>query len=198
MTTYSMLDQDAVETAFQLIEPMLTRGPKGLLPPNGCLLVFDPQITRYLPPLLSSDSLEKYWVEEGKEVHLPSRLSKSVLYRKDFGANWSINYTAIALSKGWVSWETRLPSHLATQQLPYLYTTNMTKYGGSAIDEAGRLIVVYSGAAWYIDKMVAEIMRDAIIGVCMDGFHHSQYGLMASDAHFVPDNNTPPIERGSN
>jgi len=91
-----------------------------------------------------------------------------VCWRKSFGKrqDWPFPFDEFALAKAYVSFKHRLPADVVVSQFPYLLEPGMAKYGGSAVDPVGGLVVAFSGARVHHDKQISEMMLDAIRAVC--------------------------------
>ena len=75
-------------------------------------------------------------------------------------------YGDFARAKAYLSFKHRLPADVVVQQYPYLLEPGMAKYGGSAVDPGGGLVVSFSGALPYHDKQISEMMIAAIRAAC--------------------------------
>ncbi|HUC87013.1 MAG TPA: hypothetical protein VMR75_01630 [Candidatus Saccharimonadales bacterium] len=97
-------------------------------------------------------------------------LSEVVLWSEVFGVaqDWEHPFHVIALAKAYATFKYRLPAHVIVQQAPYLLEPEFTKYGGSAIDPIGGLIVAFSGVQEHFDRQISEMILSTLRGLSID------------------------------
>lgn len=155
MTRSAILTTQACDDALSLITPALEAnlsadGAFG--GPNGELIVLNPTTT-----------LEPTGGVQGSDFE-----DDVILWRHQFGdvPNWPFDYGTFARAKAYLSLKHRLPADLVIASYPYLLEPGFAKYGGSAVDPVGGLVVAFSGAAPHHDKFVSELMIAAIRLIC--------------------------------
>lgn len=150
----AILTPGACEQALTLVLPTFDahlRTTGAFAVPDGELVVVDPTAI---------------W-ERGRGAEDPAFLD-TLLWRHQFGdvANWPFDFGAFARAKAYLSFKYRLPADVVIAQYPYLLEPGFAKYGGSAVDPVGGLVVAFSGAAPHHDKFLSEAMMAALRVVC--------------------------------
>ncbi len=160
---FTGLTAGTCESALTLIKPVLDLG--AFKRTDGELIVLNPNV----PYTREYASLEKR-IAAGDEEALKFFWDEVVLKSWEFGerSGWEHPYDRVAASKAFISWRTGLPSHMVQQLYPYLYNEGDTKWGGSAVLPGG-LVIAFSGAEWYYDQMISEMMGSSIKAVCLGG-----------------------------
>lgn len=170
---YTGLTKDVCERALEVVEPaILAASARGIIKrDHGCLVVLDPKIP-YEPKYKTAGPLFE------KDVVIFEHQ-----YEGAGSESWEHPYDLIALSKAFISWKTGLPSRQVLMEAPHLYEVDMTKFGGSAVENG--LVVAFSGVEEYFDQMISEMMLAAIKGVCLHEMFKPD-GVMADvDIDFI-------------
>jgi hypothetical protein len=146
----------------------------------GFLVVLDPTVPSSRSG--SPGSLRLGWHPGLEKVMQRPFVDKVVLFSESFGdrEEWAYPFEEIALAKAYASWMTGLPSYRIQQDAPYLYQEAMAKYGGSAVDITGQLVVAFSGFEDYFDQMISEAMLAAIKATCLHDMYRPA-GLMENE-----------------
>lgn len=153
--TSAILTVGVCEQALALIEPSLeanlsSQGAFGVH--DGELVVLDPTV-----------------IYEPGEGHTDPRfVNEVIMWRHKFGDanNWPFDFGSFARAKAYLSHKHRLPADVVIARYPYLLEPGFAKYGGSAVDPVGGLVVAFSGAAPHHDKLISESMIGALRAVC--------------------------------
>ncbi|MEN2738356.1 hypothetical protein ABCS02_11240 [Microbacterium sp. X-17] len=154
MTRSSLLTPELCAAAFELVRPAIEQhfAPDGLFESSfGELVVLDP--TREYGPEYAGGSEDPAFVRD------------VVLWSHSFGerSEWPFEYDVVARAKAYMSFKYRLPSQTIVRDLPYLLESGMTKFGGSAIDASGRLVIACGGAEQsHFDTYVCDLLLGAI------------------------------------
>lgn len=106
-------------------------------------------------------------VDRPKSEHAREVFDAACIFVGFVGDDEDEKYTAVALSKAFVTWKTGLPSSIVQQQHPYAYSLGDTIWGGSTINDGG-LIVAFSGVQQVHDEAISEIMASLIRSICRD------------------------------
>ena len=91
-------------------------------------------------------------------------------------------YDEIAKAKAQVSRDTGLSSREVQQNAPYLYTADMTKWGGSVVEN--KLVVAFSGVQAIFDEAIAATMLRWIVALCQNEMTRPG-GIMSSDDAYI-------------
>jgi len=169
---YTGLTKDICERALEVVEPaILAASARGIIKRgDGCLIVCDPSIP-YEPKYKTAGPS----FEEGVVIFEHQYASGS--------ESWEHPYDLIALSKAFIGWKTGKPSRQVLMEAPHLYEVDMTKYGGSAVENG--LVVAFSGVEEYFDQMISEMMVAAIKGVCLHEMFKPDGVMATADLDFI-------------
>jgi hypothetical protein len=150
--TSAILSPNICDTALRILQPTLAEcilnGPfnRG----DGFLIVLDP--TRPYEPEYHDGPVNETFIDD------------VILWTHRFGVveEWQHPFHRVALAKAYATYKYQLPAHTIVQEVPYLLEPEFTKYGGSAIDPVGGLVVAFSGVQAYFDRMICEMFLAVI------------------------------------
>lgn len=91
-------------------------------------------------------------------------------------------YDEIALAKAQVSRDTGLSSREVQQNAPHLYTVDMTKWGGSVVEN--KLVVAFSGVQAIFDEAIAATMLRWVVALCQHEMTRPE-GVMDADGDYI-------------
>jgi len=149
---FTGLSEEICKEAWAGVQPLIEHfvGTKRFNKFKGTVVVVDPRV-----------------IDRPKSADAQVVFDNARIFMGFVGDDEDEKYTAVALSKAFVTWKTGLPSSIVQQQHPYTYSLGDTIWGGSTVTVGG-LIVAFSGVQQVHDEAISEIMASLIRSICRD------------------------------